>query len=96
LENANNIRGHMCEGLRRFQDYSTYSCIPSFNENGSISGCDDTNEIRIKYCPFCGEELAEVKEYKYTCSDCGETWNSYDKDKKCEECYSANITVELI
>lgn len=96
MDDANNIRGHMCEGLKRFQDYSTYSCIPNFNENGSISGCDATNEIRIKFCPFCGEKLVEVKEYKHTCNNCNEIWDSYYENEDCEECYSANVTVEEI
>jgi hypothetical protein len=96
MSEKNEVRGHLCEGLKKFQEYSTYSCIPKFEENGSISGCDATNEVRIIFCPFCGEKLIEVKEYKHTCNDCKETWTSYSEDSHCEECYSSNITTELV
>jgi hypothetical protein len=45
----NSVRGHICEGLKKFQDYSTYDCIPDFTEEGFTRGCDAINYIPIKY-----------------------------------------------
>jgi len=96
-ESNNEVRGHLCEGLKRFQENSTYSCIPKFNKEGEVEGCDATNEIRIIFCPFCGEKLIESKEYKYTCVECKDTWKSYDKNIICcDECYSGDLTIEVI
>lgn len=95
--NEGKIRNHMCEGLKRFQEYSTFSCIPKYNEDGSISGCDDTNYIRITHCPFCGEYLGKVEYKKYTCNDCGYTWIDYHNyDESCSKCWSYNRTLEII
>lgn len=60
MSNADNIRGHKCEGLKEFQDSSTYSCIPCYDEEGCMMGCDDTNYVLPSYCPFCGEKLPDV------------------------------------
>lgn len=84
------VRGHMCEGLREFQDNSTYECIPDYSEEGFVRGCDDTNKIPIKNCPFCGVLLPKPKVYKYQCDLCGLTWksyNDYDDNCKAEDCY---------
>ena len=51
------VLGHICSGMKEHQDYSTSMCIPVINKEGLIVGCDDTNTVRIKYCPFCGTEL---------------------------------------
>lgn len=66
------IGGHLCKGLKKHLEFAYYGCIPAINENGTIGGCDDTNLIQIKFCPFCGVKL-ELEEL-----------DSYDK-KKIEE-----------
>ena len=58
------VRGHMCSNLERFQiEGKSSSCIPQFNIDGSISGCDNTNHIEILFCPFCGTKLPELEAY---------------------------------
>ena len=86
----NKIRGHMCEGLRKYQEYSTFGCIPDFTEEGYTRGCDDTNYVPILYCPFCGKELPKPKVYNFRCTRCKSEWESYvdwDDDCKKEGCY---------
>jgi hypothetical protein len=51
------VLGHLCNGLRELQAFSTYGCIPNFREDGTLRGCDAENETVIKYCPMCGEKL---------------------------------------
>ena len=53
------VRGHLCDGLRKHLAYSTYRCIPRISEEGWIHGCDDSNMIPILFCPWCGEELPD-------------------------------------
>jgi rRNA maturation endonuclease Nob1 len=96
----NSVRGHICEGLKKFQDYSTYDCIPDFTEDGFTRGCDAINYIPIKYCPFCGEKLQLAKLYKIKCKDCGYEYETYSKDEInsfCNECGSSKniITIEM-
>jgi hypothetical protein len=57
---AEKVLGHMCDALKKYQD-SGGGCVPSFNEEGHTVGCDDTNEIPIIFCPFCGIKLQEDK-----------------------------------
>lgn len=88
------VRGHLCEGLKKFQESSTYSCIPRFTDKGYTSGCDDTNYVPLIYCPFCGEKLPTIKKYIYKCK-CGSEWESYEKDSGiCEECYERVEPIE--
>ena len=58
------VRNHWCEGLKQYQEASTISCIPKFDDYGNTEGCDDTNYVSIIYCPFCGQKLMSVEEYK--------------------------------
>lgn len=51
------VLGHLCDGMKEHQNYATFSCIPIITKEGNIEGCDDTNYIKIKYCPYCGEKL---------------------------------------
>lgn len=51
------VLGHICSGMKAHQDYSTSMCIPVINKEGHIIGCDDTNTVAIKFCPFCGTKL---------------------------------------
>lgn len=55
------VLDHICAGMKEHQDYSTSMCIPVINKDGYIIGCDDINAVQIKYCPFCGAELAQNK-----------------------------------
>jgi len=48
--------GHRCEGLNTFLSIG-YSCTPKITEDGFVSACDDTNPVKIEYCPFCGTKL---------------------------------------
>lgn len=50
------IFNHTCEGLKMFLSIG-HSCTPKITEKGFISACDDTNPVRIEYCPFCGVKL---------------------------------------
>jgi hypothetical protein len=95
MSEINSVRGHMCEGLKKYQEFSRYSCIPDFSKEGFTRGCDDTNYIPILYCPFCGEKLLPVKLYKCKCNNCENTWETYDKSESecCKECYSCNIEI---
>src|SRR5688572_12743276 len=56
------VRGHTCEGLQRFQDAGR-DCSPYIAEDGTVSGCDDDNDVPILYCPFCGDRLPPVEEF---------------------------------
>jgi hypothetical protein len=51
------VRGHSCDGLIKHFEARDSICIPSFNEDGAIRGCDDTNYTYIDYCPYCGDQL---------------------------------------
>ena len=32
-------------------------CVPSLSGNLTISGCDDSYDVPIKFCPGCGGEI---------------------------------------
>lgn len=97
MSDIKSVRGHSCEGLVKFQKFSTYSCIPSYDEDGTISGCDGTNEIPILYCPFCGDKLKSPVIYKHTCKDCGEEWSDVINHRECPKCQgSYSIKVEKV
>lgn len=83
------VRGHMCEGLKKYQEFSTYGCIPDLSEEGYTRGCDDTNYVPILFCPFCGEELLKPKRYKFKCTECNSEWEGYEYEEECqnEDCY---------
>lgn len=51
------VLGHICEGLEEFQYYADGQCIPVLNDDGTVSGCDDSNDIPLKFCPFCGTKF---------------------------------------
>jgi len=89
------VRGHLCEGLKRYQTYSRYECIPKFSNKGYTIGCDDTNRIPLLYCPFCEEKLSTIKLYKIECNDCGEKAETYEVPTYCEECYNNNLKIEI-
>ena len=55
----NEVRGHLCGGLRKFQDASVSQCIPIIRDSGIVAGCDDYNPVEITHCPFCGVVLHE-------------------------------------
>lgn len=62
---AKDLSGHTCEGFQEFQsngeqEYGT--CTPFINNKGLIEGCDNTNDIPLKFCPFCGEKLDAIQE----------------------------------
>src|SRR3989304_2456162 len=63
--NSNSIQtvlGHLCSGLESFQiEGQSSTCIPQFSNDGFISGCDDTNSIKILFCPFCGIQLPKIE-----------------------------------
>jgi len=90
------VRGHLCEKLKRFQEFSTYSCIPKFTSKGFTTGCDGINRVPLLYCPFCGEKLASIKLYKVKCNDCGEKLETFEVSDYCEECYNDNIEIEIV
>lgn len=50
------IFNHSCDGLKMFLSIG-HSCTPSISDKGFISACDDTNPVKIEYCPFCGAKL---------------------------------------
>lgn len=50
------LAGHTCDGLTEFDNFGG-GCTPSIGADGFISGCDDTNPVRISHCPFCGMPL---------------------------------------
>lgn len=55
------VRGHLCDGLRRFFAERTVKrvpCIPDISPAGIIEGCDDEHPLPITHCPYCGQELA--------------------------------------
>lgn len=52
------VLGHHCDGLREFQEASTYGCIPDITERGIVAGCDDSNPVPIRFCPMCGVSLS--------------------------------------
>lgn len=56
-EEGKPVLGHLCEGLRELQAFSTYRCIPNFDKDGTLRGCDANNYTIIKYCPMCGVKL---------------------------------------
>lgn len=58
------VCGHMCEGLQTFQDAADYQCMPRLDDDGRVAGCDDTNPVPLRYCPFCALSLR--------CPGCGE------------------------
>lgn len=89
------VRGHLCEGLKKYQEFSTYSCIPKFTRKGYTVGCDGKNYIPILYCPFCGEKLSSVKLYKIECNDCGKKAETYEVPTYCEECCNDNLNIEI-
>lgn len=89
------VRGHLCAGLKKYQENSTYDCIPNFTEKGFTRGCDDTNDIPIIYCPFCGKKLPKIKKYIFKCK-CGNVWVDYSKyNYYCEECYEKVEPIEI-
>lgn len=47
------VRGHTCDGLKLHWQNASYSCIPSFGNDGQINGCDDVNYTYIVFCPYC-------------------------------------------
>lgn len=53
------VLGHTCEGLREHLAAAYYGCVPRLSENGTISGCDDTNNVPIVFCPWCGTDLRQ-------------------------------------
>ena len=64
MSDADNVFGHTCRGLKNHWAYQTSGCIPAFREDGTISGCDDSNVIAIKFCPYCGKKLNTKKTTK--------------------------------
>lgn len=50
------VRGHLCDGLKVLQATDRY-CEPSFDMDGKIEGCDDSNDTPILFCPMCGVKL---------------------------------------
>lgn len=75
----------MCDGLRLFQQDGAESCVPVFDEEGVIHGCDASNERFITYCPFCGVKLRAPMDF--ICSVCGRAANDYEyEDGKCPRC----------
>ena len=34
-----------------------YHCMPDIDSDGIIRGCDASNPVMIRFCPFCGIEL---------------------------------------
>ena len=64
---------HACEGLTAFQTASTYRCIPCFDADGYVYGCDDGNVVGLVFCPFCAQP--------FVCPLCGLVWN----DCRCSE-----------
>lgn len=55
------INGHNCGELKLFNSLhkERSDCIPRINKAGFVEACDDTNPIRIEYCPFCGVKIYE-------------------------------------
>lgn len=53
------VRNHTCPKLRQYQEHAEEygACRPRFSEDGETVGCDETNWIKIEYCPFCGVKL---------------------------------------
>lgn len=54
------VLGHTCPGLESHYSFVTYQCVPNICEDGTITGCDDSNQLAIRFCPFCGQQLKEV------------------------------------
>jgi len=52
------VKGHTCEGLILYHKDRS-SCVPYFESNGTVAGCDNESDIAITHCPFCGTELGE-------------------------------------
>lgn len=48
------VLGHTCAGLAAFQAAAWTVCVPRLTDRGTIAGCDDTNEVPIVWCPWCG------------------------------------------
>ncbi len=63
MSNRPEVCGHICEGLKEFQDAGG-GCKPSFGDTALVWGCDDGNPVPLRFCPFCAESLK--------CFDCGE------------------------
>lgn len=54
------VLGHTCEGLRAFQQIAQDDiCVPGIANDGTVTGCDDENPVRIVYCPWCGTRLRD-------------------------------------
>lgn len=54
--NTKPVENHNCDDLKKFNAlHHEHECLPRIDEDGFIEACDDTNPIRINYCPFCGE-----------------------------------------
>lgn len=89
------IRGHICEGLRKYQENGG-GCVPDFTKEGYTRGCDDTNGIPIVYCPFCGEKLSPVFIYTLKCKRCGHLQEQYEYNEAfngCDECCCVHLEV---
>jgi hypothetical protein len=56
------VRGHTCRGLREHFDAAQYPSVPSFSPSGAIVAADDINAVVIRFCPFCGHNLATPPE----------------------------------
>ena len=59
-QTAKSLKGHTCKGFEEFQldqekEYGT--CSPFINDKGLIEGCDNANDVKLKFCPFCGKCL---------------------------------------
>ena len=58
---AEDLNGHSCKGFKEFQKYGKEeTCSPFINKKCLIEGCDNANDIAIKFCPFCGEEITAL------------------------------------
>lgn len=53
MSEAKPVLGHLCDGLRAFQEIGR-GCKPRIKSNGIVTGCDDENDVALTHCPFCG------------------------------------------
>ncbi len=51
-----------CGAFLEFRANSDQGCIPSLRPTGIIAGCDDSFEIPIKFCPWCGQKIKDEGE----------------------------------
>ena len=55
------ITFHTCEGLTAHYEYKLdpeQTCVPYIDRSLIVRGCDNSNDVKISFCPFCGERLA--------------------------------------